>query len=81
MLLQAQAGAAFGNLFQTKAGTGGWGGSCTCPDGSVYQVGDNGDACGSLTCAGDTSGQCNQAGGDWSGNKVSCGAEPTAGVH
>jgi len=75
MLLQAQAGwGGSDNLFQTNAGTGGWGGSCTCPDGSVYQVGDNGDACGSLACGGGTSGQCNRHHGEWSGNKVSCAA-------
>ena len=27
---------------------GGWGGSCTCPDGQVYQVGDEHNHCGSL---------------------------------
>jgi len=60
------------NIFETDAGTGGHGGSCTCPDGQVYQVGDNGDSCGSLACIGGTSGQCNQDAGAWSGNKVSC---------
>ena len=33
-------------------GVGGHGGTCTCPDGSVYQVGDNYDNCGSLACEG-----------------------------
>ena len=52
---------------------GGWGGDCTCPDGSVYQVGDNYDGCRSLACVGGTSGQCNRRGGPWSRRKVTCG--------
>ena len=35
---------------------GGWGGSCTCPNGNVYQVADNWDSCGSLACVGGISG-------------------------
>ena len=27
-------------VHQMTQGVGGWGGSCTCPDGKVYQVGD-----------------------------------------
>ena len=30
---------------------GSFGGTCTCPDGQVYLVGDNTDQCGSLACA------------------------------
>ena len=53
---------------------GGWGGDCTCPDGSVYQVGDNYDGCRSLACVGGTSGQCNrQNNGPWSRRRVTCG--------
>ena len=52
---------------------GDYGGSCTCPDGSVYQVGDNLDDCGSLACVGGVSGTCNRANGEWSGRrKVVC---------
>ena len=51
---------------------GGWGGTCTCPNGQTYQVGDNGDSCGSLACEGGTSGNCNKKGGPWSGRKVIC---------
>merc|ERR1712064_94193 len=54
------------------AGVGGWGGSCTCPDGQVYQVGDNYDACGSLACVGGTPGTCNRHDGAWSRRKVTC---------
>ena len=49
------------NLVETNApGVGGWGGTCTCPDGEVYQVGDfdNDDYCGSLACIGGVAGSC-----------------------
>merc|ERR1711953_1288010 len=62
------------NLVQEKApGVGGWGGSCTCPDGSVYQVGDNFNHCGSMACIGGVSGLCNRYHGEWSYRKVTCG--------
>lgn len=35
---------------QAVAGT--YGGECTCPDGSKYEVGDLNDYCGSLACFG-----------------------------
>jgi len=63
------------NVVEEKArGVGGWGGSCTCPDGSVYQVGDNYDYCDSLACNGGISGACNKVHGEWSYRKVTCGA-------
>jgi len=31
---------------------GGWGGKCRCPSGTVYEVGDNNDACKSIACIG-----------------------------
>ena len=49
-----------------------WGGSCTCPDGTVYQVGANDDACGSLACEGGTPGECKRRLGPWSGREVVC---------
>jgi hypothetical protein len=55
------------------AGVGGWGGSCTCPDGQVYQVGDQNNYCKSLACIGGTSGKCNRHSGTWSNTKVTCG--------
>lgn len=62
------------NIVEEKAHrVGGWGGSCTCPDGSVYQVGDNVDGCGSLACIGGVSGTCNRRHGAWSRRKVTCG--------
>jgi len=61
------------NIVEENApGVGGWGGSCTCPDGSVYQVGDNGDGCETLACIGGTSGPCNEEEGPWSSRKVTC---------
>lgn len=63
------------------AGVGGWGGSCTCPDGQVYQVGDQNNYCKSLACIGGTSGKCNRHSGTWSNTKVTCGVTrkaPTA---
>lgn len=52
---------------------GGWGGSCTCPDGQVYQVGDKYDYCGSLSCIGGISGHCSRFYGPWSHRMVICG--------
>ena len=65
-----------GDIVEENAPTaGGHGGSCTCPDGSVYQVGDNYDYCGSLACVGGTSGTCNSLDGVWSSRKVTCNSE------
>jgi len=63
------------NVYQTNApNTGGWGGYCTCPDGSRYAVGDNEDSCGSLACVGGKPGSCSKTAGEWSNNKVTCGS-------
>ena len=40
-------------------GVGGHGGTCTCPDGQVYPVGDMGNNCGSLACVGGSEGYRN----------------------
>lgn len=56
----------------SPTGGGGWGGACTCPDGQVYQVGDQNNACGSIACIGGTPGVCNKRRGPWSGGKVNC---------
>lgn len=62
-----------GNMvIENAVGVGGWGGSCTCPDGTEYQVGDNVDFCGSLACVGGTSGTCHPHTGSWSNRKVVC---------
>jgi len=49
-----------------------WGGSCTCPDGRVYQVADEGNMCGSVACVGGVQGHCNEGEGEWSFRKVIC---------
>mgnify|MGYP007078110217 CR=1 FL=1 len=54
-------------------GGGIWGGSCTCPDGKIYQVGDEANFCKSLTCIGGIAGKCNKAVGPWTHRKVTCG--------
>ena len=47
------------NLVETGIpNIGEFGGSCTCPDGQVYEVGDNNDHCGSLACVGGVEGTC-----------------------
>merc|ERR1712217_1008965 len=62
----------------TEGAAGGWGGSCTCPDGQIYEVGDNNDACESLACTGGKSGKCNRHEGSWSFRSVTCSqASPT----
>jgi len=61
------------NKYEENApGIGGWGGYCTCPDGSKYAVGDNFDACGSLACINGQSGECHRRKGEWSNKKVTC---------
>jgi hypothetical protein len=49
-----------------------WGGSCSCSDGSIYDVGDNGDLCGSLACENGFPGVCIRRAGPWSHNGVVC---------
>ena len=49
-----------------------YGGTCTCPDGSVYQAGDNNDDCASLACIDGIVGTCNRVAGAWSGQRVTC---------
>merc|ERR1711920_1106329 len=64
------------NVVENAPGVGAWGGSCTCPDGQIYQVGDNGDACGSIACVDGTPGVCNRREGAWSFTKVECAPAP-----
>ena len=54
--------------------TGGYGGSCTCPDGQVYQVGDDNNSCNSMSkgCVGGTATSCYKSSGKWSYGKVTC---------
>ena len=62
------------NYFYSES-LGGWGGTCTCPNGQVYQVADNGDACGSLSCVGGHSGTCNRYDGPWTYHGVVCATQ------
>jgi len=63
-----------GNLYTWNVATvGTWGGTCTCPDGGEYFVGDNWDGCGSLACFGGTSSGCNRwVDEKWAGRSVIC---------
>ena len=62
-----------GNVVEDNAnGVGGWGGTCTCPDGQSYQVGDNNNNCENLACINGNAGECNRKFGPWSKRKVTC---------
>ena len=55
-------------------GVGSWGGTCTCPNGIVYDVGDNNDGCTTLACIGGVSGEtCSNRGGLGAHVRVTCG--------
>jgi hypothetical protein len=61
------------NVVEDNAkGVGGWGGTCTCPDGQSYQVGDNDNACESIACINGNAGECNRKSGPWKKRKVTC---------
>ena len=49
-----------------------WGGYCYCPDGRVYQVGDEGNMCGSVACDGGTQGPCPGGENEGAFRKVVC---------
>ena len=69
------------NVYSKRDGVGGWGGECTCPDGSTYEVGDNKDSCGSLACiGGKVTKECSDGGikKESRGMSVTCGV--TAGT-
>jgi len=53
-------------------GVGGWGGTCTCPDGQEYQVGDNNDSCSSLACINGVSGACSAVNPGGANVRVTC---------
>ena len=61
----------------TSYGVSVWGGFCTCPDGQLYAVGDNEDACASLACVGGVSSTCHREEGPWDGRKVTCATAET----
>jgi len=60
------------------AGVGGWGGTCTCPSGETYQVGDNEDSCGSLACVNGVSGKCGSDNPGGANVRVTCMKEAEA---
>jgi hypothetical protein len=61
------------NIVETGVDSvGSWGGTCTCPDGEDYQVGDNYDSCGSLACVGGRAGTCGRNNPGGSGVRVTC---------
>ena len=55
----------------------GWGGTCECPDGKRYDVGDNGDDCQTLACVNGRMISCKHTTGKWSGKKVTCAISKT----
>ena len=62
-----------GNFYRWVPGVGAWGGTCTCPDGQVYNVGDENNACGSLACEHGTPGPCSkEVQQDRAGMQVTC---------
>ena len=68
-----------GAMIATSSDVGGWGGSCTCPDGTEHFAGDNRDDCGSLACIGGTAGECHREfDGRWRNKRVTCGAAAEA---
>lgn len=61
------------NWYRKDPAVGGWGGTCTCPDGSVYAVGDAHDSCASLACDGGVSSSCEKVfSPDRQGMRVTC---------
>ena len=76
------AGTAVENMVENGAsGVGTWGGTCTCPDGSEYQVGDNNDGCGSLACIGGNPGPCSGSNPGGAGVRVRCALDNSHGAH
>ena len=62
-----------GNLVEENAdGVGGWGGTCECPDGLTYEVGDMNDGCQTIACINGRKVNCNEHSGGWSNRKVTC---------
>jgi len=65
------------NVYESNVpGVGGWGGTCTCPDGAVYDVGDWSDDCASLACVGGLPGTCHSSTQPGAGKRVICAVAP-----
>merc|ERR1712032_750819 len=56
-----------------------WGGTCECPNGQRYEVGDNNDNCNSLACLNGRKINCNKGPksgpGPWSWRRVKCNVQ------
>ena len=63
-------------VHENAPGVGGHGGTCRCPDGKLFQVGDNNDGCQSLACVNGDMVNCNKHRGGWSNRKVICAGIP-----
>jgi len=59
-------------VFKNDPAVGVWGGTCTCPDGSVYLAGDLNNGCASLACEGGEAGMCNHYVSLWKNTRVQC---------
>ena len=54
------------------SGVGGWSGTCTCPDGKQYKVGDNNNACASIACIDGVPSGCSRDDLSGLGRRVTC---------
>lgn len=61
---------------RNDATVGVWGGTCTCPDGQTYLVGDLLNKCASMACEGGVTGPCNHYLSHWKGVRVKCNTDP-----
>lgn len=50
------------NYYRKESSVGVWGGFCECPNGQIYQVGDNYDNCATLACEGGRALTCSATG-------------------
>jgi hypothetical protein len=55
---------------------GGWSGTCTCPNGQQYKVGDNHNGCRSLACIGGVSSGCSRNDRSGLNRRVTCAPQP-----
>ena len=78
MLVSAKKATIAANHVQENApGVGGYGGTCTCPDGEILYAGDNYDGCSSIACINGIPGPCTKTyRSEWANKRVTC-AQPT----
>ena len=66
-----------GNLLEHNIPeVGGWSGTCTCPNGQQYKVGDNHNGCRSLACIGGVSSGCSRNDRSGLNRRVTCAPQP-----